>query len=46
MDGHYCKNKTLTMLIEHYYWPGISKDLQDILRRCAMCQLAKSHSLP
>jgi len=24
----------------------MSKDIQDILKRCATCQLAKSHSLP
>ena len=24
----------------------MSKDVQDLLRRCATCQLAKSHSLP
>jgi len=31
---------------KHYYWPGMSKDVQDILRRCVTCQLAKSHLLP
>jgi len=34
------------MLQEHYYWPGMSKDVQDILKRCATCQVAKSHLLP
>jgi len=34
------------MLQEHYYWAGMSKDVQDILKRCATCQVAKSHLLP
>ena len=34
------------MLREHYYWLGMEKDVQDVLRRCATCQMAKSHVLP
>ena len=34
------------MLREHYYWPGMEHDVQDILNRCGTCQVAKSHSLP
>lgn len=34
------------MLREHYYWPGMEKNVQDILRRCGTCQAAKSHTLP
>ena len=44
--GHYGENKTLTILREHYYWPVMERDVQDILKRCGTCQLAKSHSLP
>jgi len=43
---HFGESKTPTMLSEHYYWPGMEKDVQDILRRCGMCQAAKSHTLP
>ena len=46
LAGHYGENKTLLMLQEHYYWPGMSKDVQDILKRCATSQVAKSHLLP
>jgi len=46
LAGHYGETKTLSMLQEHYYWPGMSKDVQDILKRCATCQVAKSHLLP
>ena len=34
------------MLREHYYWPAMERDVQDILKRCRTCQIAKSHSLP
>jgi len=34
------------MLRVHYYWSGIEKDVQDILRRCGTCQASKIHSLP
>ena len=31
---------------EHYYWPRMSKTIQDFIRRCATYQIAKSHLLP
>ena len=40
--GHFGESKTLTMLREHCFWPGISKDIQYILRRYATYQVAKS----
>jgi len=46
LAGHFGEKKTLMMLTEHYYWPGMEKDVQDVLRRCAACQMAKSHLLP
>jgi len=36
LAGHYGENKALTMLKEHYYWPGMEKDVQDILKRCGV----------
>jgi len=46
LADHYGKNKTLIMLREHYYWPGRENDVQDIVKRYGICQVAKSHSLP
>jgi len=46
LAGHYDENKTLTILKEHYLWPKMHKDLQDLLKRCATFQMAKSHLLP
>ena len=41
----YGETKTLTILKEHYFWHGTHKDVQDLLKRCATCQVAKSHLL-
>jgi len=46
LAGYFGELKTLTMLREHYYWPGMEKEVQDILRRCGTCQAAKSYTLP
>jgi len=46
LAGHYGENKTSLVLKEHYYWPTMSKDMYDILKRCATCQIAKSRSFP
>jgi len=46
LASHFGEDKTLIMLREHYYRPGMEKDVQDIIRRCSTCQIAKSHSLP
>jgi len=40
------ENKTTSMFKKHYFLPSMSKDVQDIIRGCATCQAAKSHSLP
>jgi len=46
LTGHYVENKALLVLKEHYYWLSMSKDVQDILKRCATGKITKSHSLP
>jgi len=46
LAGYYRENKTLIMLREHYYWLGMEKDVQDILKMCITYQVIKSHSLP
>jgi len=46
LAGHYGETKTSLVLKDHYYWPSMDKDVQDIIRRCATCQITKSHSLP
>ena len=46
LAGHFGEDKTYSMAKEHYYWPHMRKDIQDIIKRCSTCQMAKSHSLP
>jgi len=45
MVGHFGEDKTYLMAKEHYYWPHMLKNTQDILKRCSICEMAKSHSL-
>jgi len=45
LAGHFRESKTLILLREHYYWPGMEKEVQDILWRCRTCQASKSHIL-
>ena len=45
MAGHVGEDKTYLMAKGHYYWPHMLKDIQDILKMCPICQMAKSHSL-
>jgi len=46
LAGHFGEKKTLIMLKEHYFWPCMDKDVQDVIKRCVVCQMAKSHPLP
>jgi len=33
------------MLREYYYWARMSKDVQDIMKKCTTCRMYKSHLL-
>ena len=46
LAGHFGIEKTCSMLKEHYYWPSMAKDVEHLVRRCSVCQLAKSHLRP
>jgi len=46
LPGHFEEDKMFTMAREHFYWPHMLKDIQDIIKRCSTCQPAKSHSQP
>ncbi|XP_074283212.1 uncharacterized protein LOC141607761 [Silene latifolia] len=39
---HFGVNKTYDILGEHFYWPKMLKDVQDVIARCATCQMSKS----
>ena len=35
--GHFGERKTLIMLKEHYFWPCMEKEVQDVIKRCVIC---------
>ena len=43
---HFGEDLNYLMAKEHYCWPYMLKDIQDIIKRCSTCQIAKSPSLP
>ena len=46
LPSNFSERKTLIMLKEHYFWLCMKKDAQDMIKRCAICQMARSHILP
>ena len=46
LAGHFGIEKTSLMWKEHYYWPKMVKDVEQYVKRCSTCQLAKGHVLP
>ena len=39
MAGHLGVNKTHRRVLDHFYWPGASKDVKDFCRSCHTCQV-------
>ena len=44
MVGHFGRDKTLSILREHYFWPQMSQDVKNFLQNCQVCQAAKGFS--
>ncbi|KAA3473484.1 Transposon Ty3-I Gag-Pol polyprotein [Gossypium australe] len=44
--GHFEIDKTLSTLQEHFFWPGMRKDVEQICERCIACKRAKSRVQP
>jgi len=40
---HFGINKTFEILKEHFYWPKMGGDVHNVISRCAICCMAKSH---
>jgi len=40
LAGHFRVEKTCSMLKEHYYWPKMSKDVEQFVKRGSTCQMA------
>ena len=37
-SGHMGQTKTIARLACHFYWPGITKDVQEYVQTCPVCQ--------
>ncbi len=44
--GHLGRDKTLSVAQERYFWPGLSKSVEDHIRNCRVCICAKSPHVP
>lgn len=40
--GHFGVSKTLVVLQEHFHWPHMRKDVEQVVRQCIVCHRAKS----
>ncbi|RDX79361.1 hypothetical protein CR513_40229, partial [Mucuna pruriens] len=44
--GHFGELKTYEVLLKHFFWPHIRKDIHHICKRCLICRMTKSKSSP
>jgi hypothetical protein len=43
LAGHFGRDKTLTLVQEHFIWPKMVRDVVRHLKQCQICHCAKSH---
>ena len=44
LSGHFGNHRTLKALKEHFYWPGMAKDVHKVIESCLLCKQAKSRN--
>lgn len=44
--GHFGRDKTLGVLMDHFYWPHLKRDVERFCSKCITCLKAKSTSHP
>ncbi|XP_024014856.1 uncharacterized protein LOC112088827 [Eutrema salsugineum] len=44
--GHFGIDKTLSVLVEHFFWPHLKRDVEWFCSKCIVCLKAKSRSHP
>lgn len=42
LGGHFGRDKTLSLVKEHFYWPKMMRDVVRHVQRCRTCHIAKS----
>lgn len=46
LAGHFGIEKTVALVLEYFYRPKISRDVEYLIRRCIVCHKANIHTLP
>jgi hypothetical protein len=41
LAGHFGRDKTISLVEDRFFWPGLKKDVAMVIQRCRVCQLAK-----
>ncbi|XP_056848903.1 uncharacterized protein LOC130499034 [Raphanus sativus] len=44
--GHFGRDKTLSVLTDHFFWPNMRKDVKNLCTKCIVCLKTKSMSHP
>ncbi|KAL1203462.1 RNA-directed DNA polymerase-like protein [Cardamine amara subsp. amara] len=44
--GHFGRDKTLSVVMEHFFWPHLKRDVERFCSKCITCLKAKSRSHP
>ncbi|KAF8090857.1 hypothetical protein N665_0463s0016 [Sinapis alba] len=40
--GHFGRNKTLSVLTDHFFWPNMKRDVENLCAKCTVCLKKKS----
>lgn len=43
LAGHFGRAKTLALVRDQFYWPGMGKDVNRVVDRCRICHVSKTH---
>nr|GEX25864.1 RNA-directed DNA polymerase [Tanacetum cinerariifolium] len=43
LAGHFGRDKTLAILKEQFYWPKTMRDVHQVIERCKICHITKTH---
>eukprot|EP01018_Ginkgo_biloba_P014349 Gb_07058 [translate_table: standard] len=44
LGGHFGRNKTIALVEDRYFWPGLKKQVSKFIEHCRICQTAKGGS--
>ena len=44
LAGHFSAAKTTDLLLRHYYWPSVHKDVKQYIKSCTACAVSKGNT--